>query len=130
MPIARRAAAQNIRNWREGLGWSPKDLARRAGVSYGTVRNLEDENAHSPKLYSLSRVCTALGVEPFTALVPGVSEQNEASATLAQLVAYFLACNKEGQAEILRSAQREARYTKGAAATADVEVTSPLTSSQ
>lgn len=106
------------------MGWSQKALADRAGVSQRTISNLEDENAHSPKLVSLSQVCRALGIEPFSALLEGASSTPETSAVLGQLVEAFLACGPEGQKHIAQTALREATFAQ--AESQNLDGTSPL----
>lgn len=51
---------QRLRTQRLALGWSQLDLARRAGLSGGTIKNLE--NKGQATLASLVRVASALGL--------------------------------------------------------------------
>jgi transcriptional regulator with XRE-family HTH domain len=51
---------QRLRSRRLALGWSQDDLARRAGLSAGSVKNLEGRGQSS--LDSFVRIVTALGL--------------------------------------------------------------------
>ena len=53
---------ERIRDLREGLGWSQRELARRSGLSASTVRRIEDGTL-DPLIATLDRVAKALGVE-------------------------------------------------------------------
>jgi transcriptional regulator with XRE-family HTH domain len=51
---------QRLRSRRLSLGWSQDDLARRAGLSAGSIKNLESKGQSS--LDSFVRIVTALGL--------------------------------------------------------------------
>jgi transcriptional regulator with XRE-family HTH domain len=63
---------QDLRGLREGAGLSRAELARRAGVAAGTLRNWEADRGF-PGLPALLRLATALGV-PVERLAEGVED--------------------------------------------------------
>lgn len=52
-------AGDVIRKWREGKGWSAKELAKRADIDKNTMTRLENGHVHGSK--KLRSVLTALG---------------------------------------------------------------------
>jgi transcriptional regulator with XRE-family HTH domain len=54
--------ALNILDVRRGMGWTQAELARRAGVSERTVRNIENlQFSRKPQLATLRKLASALG---------------------------------------------------------------------
>ena len=51
-----------VRVFRQALGLTQRDLADRAGISVGTVRNLETRR-HRPNRKTAERVAAVLGVD-------------------------------------------------------------------
>ena len=51
---------ERIRDLREGLGWSQRELGRRAGVSHVTICQIESGSL-DPRVETLDRIATALG---------------------------------------------------------------------
>ena len=53
---------QRIRDLREGLGWSQRELSRRAGVHHATIARIED-GSMDPKIVVLDAIATAFGCD-------------------------------------------------------------------
>lgn len=57
--------ASNVQGLRDRRGWSQKELARRASLSWRTVQNIETSvNEVDIRLSTLVRLAQALGVKP------------------------------------------------------------------
>ena len=56
------AANKIIKEKRLRLGWSQKELARKAGLCHNTIYNLE-ANKGATKLETYEKVCKALGIK-------------------------------------------------------------------
>ncbi len=59
---ARREGASRIRAWREHLGVTQEELARRMGASPAAVAQMEAKNAR-PRAATLKKVAQALGID-------------------------------------------------------------------
>jgi DNA-binding SARP family transcriptional activator/tetratricopeptide (TPR) repeat protein/DNA-binding XRE family transcriptional regulator len=55
---------QLLRGYRQASGFTQRELARRAGVSLGTVRDLEQGRTHRPLPGSVGALAKALGLSP------------------------------------------------------------------
>ena len=51
-----------LRHWREGRGWSLRELGKRSGVSYVTIQRIE-AGMLSPTVATLEKLAAALGIE-------------------------------------------------------------------
>lgn len=53
---------QKIRQLRQRTGYSQRELGRDAGISYSTVRLIEEEQRTNPGIWTLHAIATTLGV--------------------------------------------------------------------
>lgn len=54
--------SENVKKFRELLGWSQNELAKRSGVSQPYISELEDGKADNPSMKTLEKLANALGV--------------------------------------------------------------------
>lgn len=52
-----------VKEFREKIGMSQSELARRAGVSRQTIWSIEDDNQYRTTVTTLFKIATALGVK-------------------------------------------------------------------
>lgn len=57
------AANEIIKKKRIEKGWSQRELARQAGLSYNTIYKIEANKVISPNLETYEKVCKALGIK-------------------------------------------------------------------
>lgn len=57
------AANEIIKAKRLELGWSQRELARKAGLSYNTIYKIEANKVIVPNLETYEKVCKALGIK-------------------------------------------------------------------
>ena len=97
--------SDNFRRWRQPL--SQESISRTSGVSQKTISNIE--NAKNFGVANFLGLQKAIPVPSFTYFISGTFTPEEAKQ-LGNLVQHFLACGEEGQSQILKVAEAEARF--------------------
>ena len=84
-----RTVARRIREERQKLRLSQIDLSFRAGLSQNQVFCIET-GKRIPNLYTLLRICSALGLSPAELFSPPEEEKAKAKNTVLELVTRYM----------------------------------------
>lgn len=105
----REVVAENVSTLLRLRGWSQEELERRSGVAQKTVSNIV--RSGSTMTGKLAAIAYAFGLEPWMMLLPKAWEIKQPKK-LDTLLQDYMACDREGQEHIERSAEKEAAYQK------------------
>jgi transcriptional regulator with XRE-family HTH domain len=84
-----RRIISRIKKERENKGWSQVDLSLRSGLSQNHVFAIES-GARIPTLYTLLKLCNALGISPGSLFSPDDAERVNDRLVLKKLMSKYL----------------------------------------
>lgn len=108
----RAIVAANVKRLRLHLQWSQSALALKSRVAQTTISSVERPDDKSPTLETLSQLADAFGVPAWTLLIDADDLEPLRLRAMDKVVHAFANLPAEGQLELSRVADREARYAK------------------
>jgi transcriptional regulator with XRE-family HTH domain len=108
---ARAAIARNVKALRQRLSLSQAKLSQKCGVAQTAISYLERLGTKSPTLDVLEALAKAFRVPVWTLLLPIDGLDAEQIREFATLCEQLLRLPPEGRREVLRTAEREVRYS-------------------
>lgn len=108
----RALVATNVKRLRKHAGWSQSDLSLKCGVAQTTISSVERLDDKSPTLDTLAALADAFGVPVWTLLIDADDLEPPRLRAMDHVVQAFARLPAEGQSELSRVAEREARYAK------------------
>ena len=109
---SRIALARNVKALRQKLDLSQAKLSKKCGVAQTAISYIERLEAKSPTLEVLEALAKAFRVPVWTLLMDLNGLDPEQIRAFSVLCNQFMRLPPDGQNEVLRTADRETRYTK------------------
>lgn len=108
----RKILAANIFRLRTDNNWSQTTLAKKSGVVQSAISYLEKAEGKSPTLDTIEGLATAFGVPSWTLLVPTDNMPPDKIREMSHVVSTYTLLPANGQQQVARIAEAEARYAK------------------
>jgi transcriptional regulator with XRE-family HTH domain len=108
----RKTVASNVKRLRLLRKWTQTDLAVKSGIAQTTISSVERAEEKSPTLDTLSQLAGAFDIPPWTLLVDADNLEPARMRAMDGLVRSFARLPPDGQDQVSRVADAEARYAK------------------
>jgi len=108
----RKTVAFNVKRLRKQRGWAQTELAVKSGVAQTTISSVERPEDKSPTLDTLQQLAEAFNVPAWTLLIDADDMDPARMRAMDCLVRSFAKLPPDGQNQVERVADAEARYAK------------------
>ncbi|MBE0454859.1 MAG: helix-turn-helix transcriptional regulator [Roseovarius sp.] len=104
---------ENVCAFRDRLGWSTRELARKSGVSDKMVWKVVNGES-APTTHTIEKLAKAFGIQSWELMIPGIKPDLLDGAHLYEIQSCYLSADEEGRRMMETAAEYVSSHKKSA----------------